>query len=175
MTSFETWRPVPDFPRYEASSLGRVRSVSYVDGKGHTRKPRVLTPRQSRGHWTVSLTRSTGLKQIKITLGRVVLEAFGVQAADGEIVLHGERGRDCNELSNLSFGTYAQNNGKDRVRDGTRLANCEHPRTHLSERDVRKIRGLRGNMTQEEIGKVFDIDQTTVSNIQLRKSFKEVL
>lgn len=174
MTFSEAWRPVPGFPRYEASDLGRVRSVPYIDGKGHVRRSKILTPRQSRGHWTVTLTRTTGAKQVRLPLGRVVLEAFGAQAADGEIVLHGEKGRDCNELKNLSFGTYAQNNGKDRVRDGTRLANCDHPRTRLSEKDVCEIRGLRGSMTQEEVGKIFGIDQTTVSNIQLRKSFKEV-
>ena len=175
MTCFEEWRPVPGFPRYEASSLGRVRSVPYVDGMGRPRKQRMMTPQVNYGHWTIALVRSVGAKQERLTLGRVVLEAFGFTPGPGEIVLHGARGRDCNELSNLSFGSYTQNNGADRRRDGTRLANCDHPRTHLSEADVRQIRSMRGKMTQEEIGQLFSIDQTTVSNIQLRKSFQEVL
>lgn len=174
MTCSEDWRPVPGFPRYEASDLGRVRSVPYVDGKGHLRRGRILTPRCQRGHWSVCLTRTEGARQERVPLGLIVLTAFGRQKADGEIVLHGPAGRDCNELSNLSFGTYAQNNGPDRCRDGTRLANCDHPRTHLSEDDVRRIRSLRGRMGQEEIGQLFSIDQTTVSNIQLGKSFQEV-
>ena len=174
MTYSEEWRPVPGFPRYEASSLGRVRSVPYVDGKGHLRKQRMITPQANHGHWTVALVRSVGAKQEKLPLGRVVLEAFGYRSNEKEIVLHGARGRDCNELSNLSFGSYTQNNGVDRRRDGTALASCGHPRTHLSEADVRQIRSMRGKMTQEEIGRLFSIDQTTVSNIQLRKSFQEV-
>ena len=174
MTCFEEWRPVPGFPRYEASSLGRVRSVPYVDGMGRLRKQRLMSPRVNRGHWSVCLVRSAGAKSEKLTLGRVVLEAFGFAPGPGEIVLHGARGRDCNELSNLSFGSYTQNNGVDRRRDGTALAGCDHPRTHLSEADVRQIRSMRGKMTQEEIGRLFSIDQTTVSNIQLRKSFQEV-
>ena len=174
MTSSESWRPIPGFLRYEASNLGQIRAVSYVDGKGHVRRPRMVTPRCNQGHWTVSLTPSVGARQVRIPLGKAVLEAFGFFPSDGQIVLHGGRGRDCNELSNLSFGSYSQNNGEDRRRDGTRLANCDHPRTRLSPADVARIRELRGRMTQEEIGSLFKIDQTTVSNIQLRKSFKEV-
>ena len=176
MTSFEEWRPIPGFPRHEASNLGRVRSTSYVDGKGHTRSPKLLKPvRGARGHWTIALVPTVGAKQCKVPLGRVVLEAFDYQSTEGEIVLHGSKGRDCNELSNLSFGTHVKNNGEDRRRDGTRLANCDHPRTHLSKADVKRIRELRGSMTQEEIGRIFFVDQTTISNIQLKKSFQEVL
>lgn len=174
MTCSEEWRPVPGFPRYEASNLGRVRSVAYVDGKGHVRRPKFLKPRRQNGHWDICLTKEAGGPQLKRTLGAVVLEAFGKERLPGQIVLHGPLGRDVNTLDNLSFGTYAQNNGPDRARDGTRLANCDHPRTHLSEDDVRKIRRLRGTMTQAEIGQLYGIDQTTVSSIQLHKSFKEV-
>lgn len=173
--SFEQWRPIPGYPRYEASSMGRVRSAAYVDGKGHWRKPKNISLKRSdRGHWTVCLTKEAGARQQRVPLGRIVLEAFGLCPLPGEIVLHGPKGRDCNELSNLSFGTHFQNNGEDRRRDGTDLAGCSHPRTHLSEDNVRSIRELRGRMTQEEIGKRFGIDQTTVSSIQRRKSFKEI-
>ena len=176
MTCSEEWRPVKGFPRYEVSSLGRVRAVRYLDGKGHTRKTRNIAPQRSpKGHWTVALVRGSGNKQVKLALGRVVLEAFGFESRPDEIVLHGPLGRDVNTLDNLSFGTHAQNNGPDRARDGTRLAGCEHPRTHLSESDIRHIRGLRGTIPQSEIGQRYGIDQTTVSNIQLRKSFREVL
>lgn len=174
MTCSEEWRPVPGFPRYEASNLGRVRSIAYTDGKGHVRKPRLLKPSCHRGHWTIGLTKQIGGSQCKRTLGAVVLEAFGKERLPGQIVLHGPLGRGVNTLDNLSFGTYSQNNGPDRVRDGTRLASCDHPRTCLSPADVARIRELRGKMTQDEIGSLFGIDQTTVSNIQLRKSFKEV-
>ena len=175
MTCSEQWRPVPVFPRYEASDLGNVRSVPYIDGKGHLRKAKMMTLcRSAGGHWTVCLTHQAGAKQERRVLGRVVLESFGYYPKENEIVLHGPKGRDCNELQNLSFGSYTQNNGQDRLRDGTRLANCDHPRTHLSEDDVRRIRSLRGKMSQEKIGQLFSIDQTTVSNIQLGKSFQEV-
>lgn len=174
MTYSEEWRPVPGFPRYEASNLGLVRSVSYVDGKGHTRRPRLIKVLTRAGHCCVNLTKDAGARQVKRPLGAVILEAFGYKRLPGQIVLHGPLGRDVNTLDNLSFGTYTQNNGPDRVRDGTRLANCDHPRTTLSEDDVRQIRGLRGTMTQSEIGRLYGIDQTTVSNIQLNKSFKEV-
>lgn len=175
MTCSEEWRPVPGFPRYEASDFGRVRSLPYVDAMGRPRKLRILTPRRSfDGHWSIAITKGPGQRPVKFTLGALVLEAFGYRRQPGQIVLHGPLGRDVNTLDNLSFGTYAQNNGPDRKRDGTRLANCDHPRTHLSENDVRQIRSLRGIMTQSEIGRRFSIDQTTVSNIQLLKSFKEI-
>lgn len=44
-----------------------------------------------------------------------------------------------------------------------------HPRAKLTEDDIRKIRSLRGLLSQKAIGEMFDIPQPTVSAIQLGK------
>ena len=174
MTCSEEWRPVPGFPRYEVSSLGRVRAIAYVDRSGHRRKGHEVKTRFTRkGGTLVSLTGEDGKKR-GVSLGRVVLEAFVRPLAANEIALHGPAGRNVTTLDNLSIGTYAQNNGPDRIRDGTHYGGCDHHKTRLTETQVLEIRSLRGLESQPSIAKRYGLTQSTVSKIQLCQTFARV-
>jgi hypothetical protein len=120
----EDWRPAPEFPGYEVSSLGRVRSTDRIVRKlsrwgeevDHLRKGKLLSLRKSKlGYLLVSLRRDG--KAVGKAVHVLVATAFLGPRPDGLIVLHGKRGALCNEVSNLSYGTYRQNN-LDRHRDG---------------------------------------------------------
>ena len=70
----EIWKPIPDFPGYEASSRGRIRSCDRVGRDGRRMGGKVLTPRQSnRGYWQVNVRE--GGKPRTITVHRAVLLA----------------------------------------------------------------------------------------------------
>lgn len=174
MTCSEEWRPVKGFPRYEVSNLGRVRSLAYIDRSGHQRNGFEVKTRFTReGGALVSLTSEDGKKH-GVSLGRVVLEAFVRPLAADEIALHGSAGRNVTTLDNLSIGTYAQNNGPDRIRDGTHYGGCDHHKTQLTERQVLEIRSLRGLESQSSIAKRYGLTQSTVSKIQLSQTFARV-
>lgn len=78
-------------------------------------------------------------------VARLVAEAFVGPRPDGAVLRHGEKGRLCNEVSNLSYGTQAQNMGEDRWRDGTMPHGEGHHNSKLNEEAVRQIRILRSN------------------------------
>lgn len=130
----ETWEPIPTVTGYEASDLGRIRSVDRVvqcsglkgDYVKHLRG-KILTPHPTRGGYlSVSPSRRT------LLVHRLVLEAFVGPRPDGMHGLHRNGNHLDNRLLNLAWGT-ASENLFDQVRHGTHYlaqrAAC--PRGHL--------------------------------------------
>lgn len=89
----ENWLPVQDFPRYEVSDLGRVRTVR----TGHIHQGHICVS----GYLTVSLTRKIGRSVSRFT-HRVVAEAF-LGEAQGMEVKHKNGDKIDNRLSNLEL------------------------------------------------------------------------
>lgn len=108
----ERWLPVPGYEgHYEVSDLGRIRTVK----RGQSR---VLSPhRHPNGYRQLSLTRS-GIRE-GWTVHRVVMTAFVGPPPCGQEVRHLDGDPGNNRLSNLAYGTRAENM-RDAVRHGTK-------------------------------------------------------
>jgi hypothetical protein len=110
----EVWRPIPSAPGYDASSLGRIRSLTRqvpIGPQGMTRwvDGRVLEPSRPSGR----------RMHLKVNLGRgrdayvhdLVCEAFKFQPKPpGAVVLHLDDDPMNNCPLNLEYGSYAENN-----------------------------------------------------------------
>ena len=114
----EAWLPIPGHEGYEASNLGRIRSI------------RILSPgRTGQGHLRVCLNEG---KQRSVH--QLVLEAF-VGPSGGLLALHRDGDPGNNRIENLYWGTYSDNLN-DSVRHGTHQAtvktHCKlgHPLTY---------------------------------------------
>jgi hypothetical protein len=132
----EEWRPVPGYEgRYEASDLGRVRSVerTITDSLGRARRLKgcVLQPAPCR--------RKGRILYLSLQLGdhnsqpvhQVVLRAFVGPAPDGLEVCHNNGDPTDNRLENLRYDTRSANH-LDKQRHGTdiyRNRTC-CPRSH---------------------------------------------
>jgi hypothetical protein len=104
----ERWLPVPNFPDYEVSSLGRVRSKDRVvtrrDGVRVSKKGVLLKPGlASNGYLTVCLGRGNSF-----CVHALVALAFLGEAA-GRDVCHKDGCRTNNALKNLRYGTRSEN------------------------------------------------------------------
>ena len=121
MTLEEEWRPVVGWEGlYEVSNEGRVRSLDRVvphATSGHlTLRGKILAPfRKPDMYWMVALT--FGGKKRYATVHRLVAEAFIPNPDAFPVVRHADDNRDDNRVSNLAWGTYADN-GNDAVRNG---------------------------------------------------------
>ncbi len=73
----------------------------------------------------------------------VAMIFLGDRTSEGLIVTHGRKGKLDNSLKNLSWGTYSDNNGPDRERDGTTNRGERHWKAKLTEEQVLQIPGLR--------------------------------
>lgn len=126
MTMSEEWRAVPGVVGYEASTLGRIRSLdrSYVDSMGRPRqvRGRVLTLSVNSGGYRNASFGMQGLRGAH----QVIALTFLGPPPPGTEVCHGNGDKTDNRLENLRYGT-ASENSHDAVRHGV------HPsasRTH---------------------------------------------
>src|ERR1044072_1758006 len=112
----ETWKVIPGFSSYEASSRGRVRSsrVNWIGGK------RILKPADNgNGYLNVKLVNDEG-KTKKGDLHDAVLLAFNGSRPEGYQAAHINSVRTDNRAVNLLWKTPVEN-GRDKVIAGSAL------------------------------------------------------
>jgi hypothetical protein len=116
----ELWRLYPGNPRYQVSTLGRVRSLLRM-------KP--IAPDTRHGYPEIGLCDGRG-KRKKVRVSILVLETYRGPRPSGLIACHRDDVRANNRLSNLYWGTYSDN-GKDAIRNG-RIVFTQERREKLS-------------------------------------------
>lgn len=118
----EIWRPVPEFPAYSVSNLGRVKSFKrWRDGK----TARYLSPREQ---WhkneyltCVSVVLFKHNKRNSILVSHLVLRAFVGPRPKGLEACHGDGNPANNRIRNLRWDTH-QANLHDTMRHGRTTA-----------------------------------------------------
>ncbi|MGP5931496.1 NUMOD4 domain-containing protein [Corynebacterium glyciniphilum] len=120
MTKLEEWRTYPRCPIYEASSLGRIRSIDRVatlpNGFKRKYKGKILQPSRSKtGHLSVRLSHAGegGTKKVH----SIVIESFDRLRMPGEVVRHLNDDPTDNRIENLAFGSQ-KDNALDCIRNG---------------------------------------------------------
>lgn len=113
----ETWRNIENFPGYQVSDEGRVRS--FINNRhGIIETPHILTPTISRnGRPTVCLGRGN-----RRLISRLVASAFLPNQDELPLVRHMDDNPTNNNVSNLSWGTQ-KDNMQDCVRHGRLVGN----------------------------------------------------
>jgi len=133
----ETWKTIPNFSRYEASSLGRLRSLNYK----RTGKVKVLKPACSPdGYMKTVLLRDDG-RYKSWTVHLFVMMAFVGVKPDGLEVNHKNGIKIDNNIRNLEYMTRSENmlhafqNGLEKPMRGE-----DNPTSKLTEENVLEIR-----------------------------------
>ncbi|WP_261496704.1 NUMOD4 motif-containing HNH endonuclease [Burkholderia multivorans] len=168
----EIWKPVPGYGgHYEASNIGRVRSVGRVVEKrtrhGGTMLQRyagrLLSPTgpNEDGHVTVHI--GVDGKKYKVGVHRLVLLAFRGLPLDGQEACHKNGIGTDNRLSNLRWDTHLENN-RDRKRHAHYAIGECHRMAKLSEEQARQIK--YGGLTLREAMKRFAIRKSQIFRIR---------
>lgn len=114
MTEQEEWRPIAGFPGYSISSLGRVLSTKRHHG---TDRRYMRHTFHKAGYPQVSLVLPGGGQKIR-TIHSLIAEAFIGPRPEGQQVRHLDGDYANSQLSNLAYGTVAEN-AADALRHGT--------------------------------------------------------
>lgn len=160
----ERWLPVPDYPHYEVSDFGRVRSIDHVniDPNGISRRFRgkLLSPVQNQGYGWITL----GIGP-RVLIHRLVLSVFVGPCPVGMHGCHGDGDSGNNQLTNLRWDT-PKGNAADTIRMGRsyralgELSSC----AKITERQAMSI--IADSRMHSLIAKDFGIHPSTVSNIK---------
>jgi hypothetical protein len=111
---------------------------------------------------------------IGMQVGRLVLLAFVGWPPDKEHqCCHNDGDRTHNKLSNLRWGTPLVN-AQDRDSHGHTQRGQKHYKAKLEPKDIEAIRAARGLIRQVDLAKAFNICQSEVSAIQLKKFWRHV-
>jgi hypothetical protein len=165
----EEWRSLNGYDRdYKVSNFGRV-------GEQLKRGNKLKVLKQygtglDRIHLSVNL-RSNGKSAIKL-VHHLVAQTWLPPKPIGQIILHGPRGRRDNCPDNLSYGTYKQNAGPDRERDGTLVKGEQSCWAKLTEKDVIEIR--KSTETCRVLAEKYGVSSTVVSKARTGKTWKHV-
>lgn len=143
------WKP---WKNYEVSDTGLVRK------NGKLKKPSL---RQD-GYLHVGIV-EPGLKPRKVFLHRLVLEAFVGPRPEGMQCRHIDGNPLNNNLSNLCWGTQAENEA-DKIKHGTHMSGTKIPSSKLNAAQVVEIR--RSNLTQRELARIYGVGQAQISRIK---------
>lgn len=104
------WADIPGWPGYQVSDTGDVRRILQV----RSSKPKVLS-QAGRRYATVALSRDGDVRRLSVH--RLVLEAFVGPCPAGHECRHLNGNRRDNRLANLAWGTQEENQA-DRVQHG---------------------------------------------------------
>lgn len=178
MTEPEIWKDIPGYDGYQASSLGRIRSVDrYVDvfrhGKTHKRfsRGKELSPSMDRhGYLRYNISGKN------VFIHRLVCVAFhGEPKSDLEHAAHLDGCRTNNRPNNLEWKTPAEN-AQDTIKHGRLRYGEQHHNSKLTPNDVREIREIHasGTASKCQIGRYFGVSQWTVSAIISGKTWRHV-
>ena len=155
----EIWKNIPGYEgRYQVSNLGNVRSFL-----GDHLAGRLLRPgKSSNGYLSVTLYKDG--KALSHLVQDLVLAAFVGPKPPGQYTRHKDDVRSHNELSNLCYGTPAEN-----YKDVYRLN-----RTHrkLTAKDVREIRSLlSAGADKSTLASRYGVCERVIRNIRAGRSF----
>lgn len=169
----EIWKKIPGNPGYEASSLGRIRSVERKIkqksclGKSFAKSMpgAVLSPNVNRnrgGYHSVSLGRGT-----KVKVHRLVWSAFNGEIPAGFVINHKDFNKENNGASNLEAVSPAENSRHAAAGNRGRRTN-----QHLSDLDIAVIR--KSVRSRRVLSRLFRTTEATIKLTRQKKIFKHV-
>lgn len=177
----EIWKDIEGFEGlYQVSNLGRVKSVRRVimrrNGQPQTVRERIRTLVPNKfGHLAVALYKDGAETPYLVHV--LVLTAFHGKPPEGMECRHyPDRNPANNRIDNLRWGTR-QENQLDRNIHGTSNSGERQWSSKLKAEDVRRIKELyeTGLYTKKQIGKMYGVAQSHVSNITTGKAWRHLL
>lgn len=163
----EQWKIIDDFFDYEVSDYGRVRSLK--NGKLRLIKG-IIT---AYGYVQVSFSNNGKVKNVKVH--RLVLTAFVGPCPNNMEGCHNDGNRQNNKLQNLRWAS-SRDNEADKIKHCTDNSGTRNGRCILTEQQVLEIRSIYSNhkVSQKYLSNKFNVSAGTISDILLRKSWRDL-
>jgi hypothetical protein len=172
----EEWRSIDNFPDYIISNKGKLKRVTTV---GRWKKGHQQIPKSNGNYLFFTLYNNGSHKQRYVHA--LVLEAFVSPCPKGYECNHKDGNKLNNNLDNLEWTTHSKNElhayemGLVVGVGAPGRVGILHPLHKLTNDDVRSIRDLlKTGRTQKSLAISFNVAQTTISKINLRKRWRHL-
>lgn len=169
----EQWRSVKDWPGYEVSSLGRIRSWRKrgAGNKVRASQPKILKGGETYdGYHKVAITRVGGMKRT-LKVMHLVAKAFGLPRPLGTVLTHLNGDPSDDRIENLAWRTQKENCA-DKIKHGTAQRGEKHYKARLTAIDVLAIRA--SDRPLREIAAQYGISYSHVGNIRSRFTWRHI-
>jgi hypothetical protein len=174
----EIWKDIDGYiGLYQVSNLGRIKSLARIVNHSRSNGTYIRTEKilkagdNNNGYPSVSLHKD-GKRKLYL-VHRLVAIAFIANPENKCDVNHINGIKSDNNLSNLEWNTRRENiqHAYD-TRLRIPVNGINHSSNKLTEQQVLEIRS--SNLTHRELGKIYDVSQTTISRIKNRHIWKHI-
>lgn len=177
----EEWRDIPDWEGfYQASNLGRIRSLSRVSSRGcrggfmRIEGQILRQSKSSNGYLRMSFLDADGGRAKSVSAHRMIASAFhGLPPTPKHQVAHHDGDRTNNLPNNLRWATSSENIA-DKKRHGTFLFGELSHRSKLTEAQVLLIRKIGEEFSLGEIGEIFSMTKNNIRRILNRETWVHI-
>lgn len=165
MSQEEVWKVIPEYPDYEVSTHGKIKSYQ-------GRKPRIMKIFESlKGYKRVRLWNDGKSKIFSVHV--LVLQSFvGSRPKDFD-GCHNDGVKENNHIDNLRWASR-KDNCADRIKHGTCLYGEKNHSSKLNNQESLYIRYCK-NMKQKELSKMFNVSIATIGNIRNGRNWKHLM
>jgi hypothetical protein len=166
----EIWKDIKGYEGlYQVSNFGNVKTLSRFKN-GYMTKTRLLkhTP-YTNGYYMVTLV--NGINRKKISIHRLVAQAFISNPDNKPEVNHFNGIKTDNRVENLEWCTHIENQKHASI-NSLYLIGEKHPNSILTQKDVNEIRKIGKNKTLHELGKLYGVTYSTIWRVLKYKIWK---
>ena len=167
----ETWKIIPSYPYYSASSLGKIKRNA---GTPRCPKDRILKPLNNpRGYFVVGLLRPE-TKQRPLMIHRLVLEAFcGESPSDKHQGNHLNGNKTDNRIENLEWVTHAENiqHAYDTGLHGRYIGENASSAKLTNEQAIDILNRIANKEYRKDIAILYGISNKTIDTLVSGKSY----
>ncbi len=184
----EIWKTIKEYPEYQVSNLGRIKSFKQDKINGKIRKQN-----KSTGYFQVDLSKNGISKPKKVHI--LVYETFNnYKLKDDDRIHHVDKNPENNIFENLKLMVESEHNSfhhrgmnnpmfgkcfskEHKKKMSEKLKGENNPRHKLTEEQVIQIKLLlkEGKLNQQEIADIFNISRKTISNIKIGKTWSYII
>lgn len=105
----EEWKTIEDFPNYEISTKGNVRTKEYFDGRNHIRQSKLLNKQVNNVGYEYVILSNEIVKHKTLTVHRLMAKTFLDDYFDTLDVNHINGIKTDNRIENLEMATHSEN------------------------------------------------------------------